>query len=136
MKTKANRPDRGSPQEDILDAIHNVMSHELDRKLLLIARQADGPLSWSGLHRRVGTPSRQPYQDALDRLHEHVLIQRQVRPAGRHHRTFITAGPRGIKVADMLLGIANQGRIPSDTDADIRDAVQQEILATHLYATA
>lgn len=131
MTSAQDSPPPGSPHEDVLEALHTVMKHELDRRILLELYRFGDELRWAELHRAAGEPSRQPYQDALERLQFHVLINKRLEPAGRQYRSLFSPTARGSGIAEVFLSLAEQGALPEDLSIDLRHAFKSEFLADH-----
>jgi len=108
-------------------AFNEVLSYDLDRRLLLALRSAGQELRYEELRRRVAEPAPEAFSRAVERLSKAALVKRRLaRLEGqRRYGTWLSPSSRGLMVAAILDGLSSKGRIPTDLSEEVRTAVME-----------
>ncbi len=117
--------------QDLLEAVHSLVAHELDRRILLELLLGGDETRYEGLRLAVGETSKQRFQDALARLQLHSLVDRRLEPAGKRYWSWFSCTSRGKRLSTAILGLARKGALPRDTDASTRAAFRTELSGGH-----
>jgi DNA-binding HxlR family transcriptional regulator len=106
-------------------AFNDVLSHDLDRRLLLELRSAGRELRYEELRRRVGGPAPEAFSRAVERLSKAALVKRRLArlEAQRRYGSWLSPSSRGLVVAMILHGLSSSGTIPTSLSKEIRTAV-------------
>lgn len=121
-----NRPVPPEVPDDLRSAAHDLLENALDRRILLHLHEA-GELRFADLFRIGATTSKNHFQRSLDRLQDHILIDRRIQPAGKRYWSTYDLTSRGRRFAAAIQELA-QG-IP-DAQEGFGQALREELLAT------
>lgn len=120
-------PANTSPEarNDLRTAVHDLFQHDLDRRILLYL-YGEGEARFAQLFRISETTSKNHFQRSLNRLQDHILVDRRIEEAGKSFRSRYALTPRGKRFATTIQELAKQ--VPS-TDQGLGQAIRDEILA-------
>lgn len=107
-------------------AFREVLSHDLDRGILLELCSAGVELRYEELRRRLGEASPEAFSRAVERLGSHALLKRRLaRLEGqKRYGSWLSPSPRGVTLASVLEGLASKGRIPPTLPAEIQEELK------------
>lgn len=124
MKHVALPKEAAGANQDFLAAFKVVLSHDLDRKILLELTDVDRELRYEELRRAVHEDSKQTFQYAITRLLDVVLLNRRLEPQGERYQSFLSPTPRAILISKVLLSLGSKGRLPETLPANLREQIQ------------
>lgn len=124
--TKKSPPSKvaGTGQEFIA-AFRMVLAHDTDRRMLLELAGAGREIRYEELRKAVHEDSKQLYQYAVDRLIDHVLINRRLEEAGERYRSYLSPTPRGMLVAKILRSLGRRGSLPEELPDQLQAQVRE-----------
>lgn len=125
MKHVAPPNKAAGTNQDFLAAFRMVLTHELDRKMLLELAGTQRELRYEELRKAVHEESKQLFQYAAQRLIEGVLVNRRLVDAGERYRTHLSPTPRGMLVFKILHSLGEKGRLPDHLPDHLRAKIQE-----------
>lgn len=111
-------------KEDFVAAFRMVLTHDLDRRVLLELAGAQRELRYEELRKAVHEESKQLYQYAISRLMDGVLVNRRLVEAGERYQTHLSPTPRGILVFKILHSLGEKGQLPDKLPGQLREQIQ------------
>lgn len=101
-----------------------VLAHDTDRRMLLELAGAERELRYEELRKAVHEESKQLYEYAVNRLIEHVLVNRRLEEAGERYRSYLSPTARGMLVAKILRSLGRRGSLPDELPAKLQAQVR------------
>ena len=117
-------PRAAGPSQDFLVAFKVVLSHDLDRRILLELAGVERELRYEELRKAVHEDSKQTFQYAIHRLLDVVLLNRRLEPQGERYQSFLSPSPRAVLMAKILRSLGSKGRLPDSLPANVREQIQ------------
>lgn len=121
----ANQSARDLADQDFCDAFECVLTQPLDRRMLLTVYRSGRELRYEELRKSVGSPHKQSFADALDRLLSQILVIRRYVPKGQRYQTLVSPTPRGTVIAKITFHLSREGSLPDDLPPRLSDLVKR-----------
>lgn len=102
-----------SHSERLAQAFEDVLGRDLEKTILIILRQAKRPVRYEELRKAAGETSPETFKRAIERLARSATVARKLEPAGARYQSSLSPTPRGMIIADTLLGLGRNGKFPS-----------------------
>lgn len=110
--------------QDFLAAFKVVLTHDLDRRILLELSGVERELRYEELRRTVREDSKQTFQYAVARLLDAALLNRRLEDQGARYQSFLSPTPRALLISKILASLGSRGRLPDSLPSIVRAQIQ------------